>query len=563
MDIKQQKLFSNENVEIDNICKIKKRVVFKTYNQNQEYLLPKNIEECISEGHICRLINTIIDKMDFSSIENHYKGGGTSAYHPRMLLKVWILGFINHSYSCRILAKQTRENLTFMWISGNQTPDFRTLNNFRKGIGKDIKIIFKEVVIQGISLGIISGKDIFIDHTKKEANANKHKVVWRKQVERQSKKIDDELDKLFEYIDEVNDNEDNILGNKDLPEQIRNGFDSEKIKEIVKKINEKIKNNSLEKDKGNDIKKKIRRSAELVNKKEEYRVKKEILNGRNSYSKTDISAVAMMMKDKISIKPGYNEGVAVENGFVINFILSDSCGDVVSFIPLMNGVIHNLGKTPETVTADGAYGNEETHSYMEQQGIGNYLKYNTYYRESKKNPKNKKFILSDFIYNSENDSFTCKQGNTLILSKEQDDIIKSGYVKKVKVYNISEDKCSVCPIKDKCTTGKSRSLTVSWEAERLKAIARENLNSEKGKELRSRRANEVESIFGDQKLNNKVRRYLLRGLEKVNIEAGLYYISHNIKKINQILKKKKNTDAQNKSKILKLMSSLNTFMYFC
>ena len=81
----------------------------------------------------------------------------------------------------------------------------------------------------------------------------------------------------------------------------------------------------------------------------------------------------------------------------------------------------------------------------------------------------------------------------------------------------------------------ARTLDVSWKGERLKHQARENLESEKGKELRKRRGNEVESVFGDEKLNKSKDRYLLRGLNKVNIEAGLYYISHNLRKIQRIL----------------------------
>ena len=81
-------------------------------------------------------------------------------------------------------------------------------------------------------------------------------------------------------------------------------------------------------------------------------------------------------------------------------------------------------------------------------------------------------------------------------------------------------------------------MLISWKGERLKHQARENLESEKGKELRERRGNEVESVFGDEKLNKSKGRHLLRCLAKVNIEAGLYYMSHNLRKIHGFLIKK-------------------------
>ena len=195
--------------------------MFKSYSQNQQFLLPKNIDDFVTNGHIARLISKIIDSMDIKHVLATYKGGGSSSYNPRMLLKSWILGFVYRIYSCRSLAKAIRENLPFIWIAGNQQPDFRTLNNFRLRLKNEIKRVFKEIVVYGIEQGIIEGKDVFVDHTKNEANSNKHKVVWRKQVENQLKKVDDEIDELFKHIDKLNEEEGKIFGNKDLPEQER------------------------------------------------------------------------------------------------------------------------------------------------------------------------------------------------------------------------------------------------------------------------------------------------------------------------------------------------------
>jgi transposase len=525
------------NVEYVKIRK-KPKVVFKTYSKSQEFLLPKNIEEMIPYGHISRLIDAIINQMELKEIYEKYKGGGASAYDPKMLLKVWVVGFLNRIYTSRPIAKALRENVVFMWISGKQKPDFRTLSGFRKSLGKEIKQIFKEIVKYGISVGIISGKDIFIDHTKIEANANKHKIVWKKQVEKRQKSIDEEIDQLFDYVDKVNDEEDKVFGNHDLPEQERKGFDKDKVKEIVEKINKRIRDEKTSHQKGAEIKKKVRRIGELTIKKEEYKKKKEILGERNSYSRTDIDAVAMMMKDKKSIKPGYNEGVSVENGFVVDFVISDNCGDSKSFVPLMNGTIDNLGKTPETATSDSAYGNEEDHAYLEDRKIGNYLKYNLYHKEKSKKWQEAKLRFNDFNYNKEKDEFTCKNNVKLVFEKEFEDITKTGFVKRMKKYIAQEGQCMNCPFKQKCTEGKARSISVSWNAERLKETARQNLNSDKGKELRKRRGNEVESVFGDKKLNNKMPRFILRGMEKVKIEAGIYFITHNIKKIQEYVNKK-------------------------
>ncbi len=503
-----------------------KKIVFKPYCQDQQFLLPKNVDDFVGRGHIARLVSTIVDQMDSSFVTATYKGGGTSAYNPRMLLKVWILGFIYKVYSCRVLAKDLRENLPFIWISGNQKPDFRTLNNFRLRLKEDIKKVFKHIVLYALEKGIIDAKDVFVDHTKREANANRHKVVWKKQVEKQLAKIDEELEELFTYVDKVNEEEDKIFAGKDLPEQERQTFDQEKVKDIVDKINKQVKDNEKTREKAKEQKEKIRRIKELQEREEQYRKKKQILGKRNSYSRTDHDAVAMMMKDKLTIRPAYNEGIAVENGFVLDYVISDNCGDCISFIPLMDGVIDHVGRAPENVNSDGAYGNEENMGYLEEKGIGNFLKYNTYYKEKKRNWKDKN-RLEGLTYNEDKDSFTCLGGIKLKFDKEFEDVAKTGYKRKVKVYKTEKGHCDTCPFHK----SKTKTLSLSWNGERLKQQAKTNLESDKGKELRTKRGNEVESVFGDQKLNKDKKRYNLRGLLKVNLEAGLYYIAHDIRKL--------------------------------
>lgn len=536
-------LNSDKKIKINDFSTnhVKPKVVFKQYSQNQEFLLPKNIDDFIGPGHIARLISQIIDQMDIQFILNTYKGGGTSSYNPRMMLKSWILAFINRIYSCRLVSKNLRENLAFIWISGNQTPDFHTLNDFRLRLKDDIKKIFKQIVVYALEHGIIKAKDVFIDHTKNEANANKHKIVWRKQVERQSKKIDEELDELFKFIDEVNEKENKSFGSKDLPEQERNGFDDEKVKQIIDKINNNVKDGSTEREDGKEQRKKVRRTKQLLERKEAYKQKKHILSGRNSYSRTDHDAVGMMMKDKLTIRPGYNEGIAVENGLVLNYIISDNCSDGVSFVPLMDGVIDNLGKVPENANADGAYGNEENQNYLEEKGTNNYLKFNTYHKEKSQKWKDKKLRLENFSYDEKKNEFTCPNNNKLHFVGDKEEVTKTGYKRKISMYQCEEGSCKYCRLKKKCLSKKNknntRTLQFSWLAERLKEQARQNLNSEKGKELRKRRGNEVESIFGDEKINKLKRRYNLRGIKKVNLEAGLYYISHNLRRIHKLRQK--------------------------
>lgn len=107
------------------------RPIFKEYEPNQAMLLPPSLDELIDANHQARFIGAVIDQMDIDSILATYQGGGTSSYHPRMMLKVLMYGYVQRIASSRKIAKACREQIPFMWLAGMQRPNFRTINNFR------------------------------------------------------------------------------------------------------------------------------------------------------------------------------------------------------------------------------------------------------------------------------------------------------------------------------------------------------------------------------------------------------------------------------------------------
>jgi transposase len=535
----EENLFKGKEIEIiENKTEWEqKKVVFKPYEIGENYLFPATTDEYISKTHIARLISLIIDRMNIRFILENYKGGGASSYNPRMMLKVWILGFIYKIYTSRKLELAMEENLAFIWISANQMPDFRTLNNFRKLLKVEIKEIFKQIVILGMGLGIIEGKDIFVDHTKFEANANRHKITWKKTVDRQLGKIEEELETLFKYIEELNEAEDKKYGDSRIKEKETGKYEMEDIEEMVNKLDKIIKEKEITKEEKKEGKKKLRRIKELKGRKGKYNFKKKTLEDRNSFSNTDTDATAMMQKDKVSIKPSYNEGIAVENGFVISYEESQANADNVSFKDIVDGALENINKGIENIHADAAYGNEENSEYLEEKEINNYLKFNTYRKEKSKKWHREKVRKEDFRYSKEGDYYICPNNIKLYFECESTKATATGYKSKVRIYKAEEGKCISCPYKKYCTESERRSIQINEKYEEYKEIMRKNLESEKGKELRKRRGFEVESIFGDRKYNRQFSRFNLRGLENVNIESGLYYTAHNIRKIYSYMQK--------------------------
>lgn len=127
------------------------------------------------------VVSDFIDQIDISSVINGYPGGGSSSYHPRMLLKVIVYAYVEKIYSGRQIAKALRENVNFMWLAGGNKADFRTINRFRseRMVG-NIKSVFSSMIEYLIDSSYISFEKCFLDGTTIEANARRSRYVWKK-----------------------------------------------------------------------------------------------------------------------------------------------------------------------------------------------------------------------------------------------------------------------------------------------------------------------------------------------------------------------------------------------
>lgn len=107
----------------------KTNIRFKELTAHQVVLFPASIGDKIPSSHPVRIVNQIVDQLNIDDIINSYKGGGTSSFHPKMMIKVLFYSYFCNIYSCRKIAQALEENIHFMWLSGNSTPDFRTIND--------------------------------------------------------------------------------------------------------------------------------------------------------------------------------------------------------------------------------------------------------------------------------------------------------------------------------------------------------------------------------------------------------------------------------------------------
>jgi transposase len=514
------------------------KVTFKPYTMEQPSLLPPSLEELIPEDHLVRVVNRVMDALDLEPILNEYKGGGTSSYHPRMMLKVLVYGYTQRVNSSRQIAKGLRENVNFMWISGNNRPDFRTINRFRSSVMKDgIEVVFGEVLQYLIEGGYVTLENYFLDGTKIEANANKYKWVWAKSTAKYKVRLQEKIQELLNNIEQENDAEQEAYGDKDLEEvggdnkQGGGGIDSEALQKRIEHLNERLAGKMKAKQ---TIKAMRTLQEDCLPRQKKYEEQEKILAGRNSYAKTDHDATFMRMKEDAmlngQLKPGYNVQIGTENQFVVGFSIHQKTNDMNALIPHLEQVQERLGRLPRTVVADAGYGSEENYAYLERSGIEGVVKYPLFSKQQKRSWRKQRFRVDNWGYDPERDEYLCPNQQPLTYQGTRSRTTDHGYRTSIREYECGS--CTACPLKPECTRAVgNRRVGINPTLNRYQQQARENLVSDQGKRLRSRRGVEVETVFGRIKQDWGFRRFTLRGLEKVKTEWGLLCIAHNLAKL--------------------------------
>ena len=515
---------------------MKKRATFKPYEQHQISLLPIDIGTLIPENHMVRVVDKAVETMKTQPLFDRYPGGGTSAYNPVMMLKVIVYAYADKIYSSRRIAKATRENINFMWLTGNVQLDFMTINRFRserlKGIIDDI---FTEVVELLLREEYIKYENYFLDGTKIEANASKYSWVWGKSTARYKENLKKKVTEHLAAIEIMEKEESEEYGKSDLPEMGNDKpINGESIREAAAKIDERLGENP----KDRELKKAKRAiEADYLPRMEKYEKQEELLEGRRSYSKTDTDATFMRMKEDAmkngQLKPGYNVQTGTENQFVTGYSIHQRPGDTSCMKPHLEQMKALHGKLPENIIADAGYGSEENYNYLESEQVEHFVKYNTFHKEKTKKWEKDATRVQNWYYVKERDEYICGCGRYLGFLYEKKQKSDNGYESLIRIYECED--CTGCLLRDRCVKGKSpeadRRIYINGRLNELKEIANANLTSEKGLKMRSKRSVEVESVFGDIKGNFGVRRFMLRGLEKVKIEWGLYSIGHNMRKM--------------------------------
>lgn len=505
-------------------------------------LFPERLDKDIPENDPVRTVDTIVDNLKIERFASLYNELGASPYHPKMMLKVIIYGYMNNMYSCRKIERCLQRDIYFMWLSASQKPDFNTINRFRNRFKDEINNIFTEIVLVLEEKGFVTLNVEYIDGTKIESKANKYTFVWRKSTEKNKARLIEKINVLLAQIDDAIAQENGTEEAETIPTEIS----SAELRSIADRINKSLEEEGKpttpkQKEAQKEKKAKVKRLKGHADKLDEYNTKLDILGDRNSYSKTDHDATFMRMKEDAmnngQTKPGYNLQIGTENQFITSFGILQTPGDPLTMIPFYKSFFGRYGKMPHTAVADAGYGSEENYRFMEEAGIEAFVKYNMLHKELKMRYEPNPYSQQSLFYNEKEDYYVCPMGQHMTRIGTVQTKTESGYVSQSARYKAQ--RCEGCPLRGCCFKGAGdRIIEVNRRLLKYRQEAKDRLTSEEGIKHRGRRCIEPEAVFGQIKYDNQYKRFRHTGKDKVTMDFAFMAIAHNLKKMCSIERKK-------------------------
>jgi transposase len=461
-------------------------------------MLPSSLEELIPENHLVRAIDLVVEQLDLGDLYSSYGEEGQPAYHPKMLIKIYLYGYATGIRSSRKLAEKIESDVFYMYLSGMQRPDFRTISDFRKNKKEYLSECFKQVLQICSQIGLVSLGHIAIDGTKIKANSSNKMLKKEKEILKLEEKIGQKVKSLLDGSEKTDEEEDKKYGKDkrgdELPAELSK---KEKFLEKVKAAKKYLEENKLE-----------------------------------WVSITDPETRRMRIGGGTNICYNAQAAVDSDNQIIVACKISNAEDDHHNFIPIYEEAIKNTGEKPKEVSADAGYHSGKTYLYLEEKQIDAYIpdcKF-TAETDTKGNERIRAFDRRRFIYNSRKNCYVCPEGKEMIFTKNSS---RNGV--KFKIYKGTD--CKDCISRQDCIekpTAAYRQIQI-YENDKFKKEMRRKLLSEEGRKKYNKRMVTIEPVFAQVKRVMGFREFLLRGIEKVSCELNLICTAYNIKKLSKHL----------------------------
>jgi len=460
-------------------------------NRKQQMFFPPSIDEYVSEDNQVRAIEDYVEILDMVELgftkSALNSSDGQPAYHPKLLLKIYIYGYLNRIRSSRKLEREIKRNIEMMWLCAGLTPSYKTIADFRKENSKALKKVFREFVLLCKELDLITGELVAVDGAFLRANASKNQLIMKKSVKRDLKKIDEKIEAYLATLEFADKEEKRERALKPLPT--------------------------------NNLPKIVKRKAQLD-------IDLSLLEemGVTQYNRTDPDA-KLMSKPAHNLM-AYNVQIAVDSKFKF-IVATDISSQGVDFKQLHNMATKAKEITKNEkiiVTADKGYDNPKEIKKCKDDNIEVIV---PSINKLKAQQDKGKYTREAFIYDDATDTYLCPNNQSLIMTGTR---VKNEML--LYRYKLKSATCKVCPLRDKCLPEKTPyKELIRWKHEPFINEHKFKMKTTRAKKIIKQRSAIVEHPFGTIKQTLGWSHFLVRGKEKVSGENALIMFTYNFRRL--------------------------------
>lgn len=509
---------------------------YTTYSAGYQLSLTMDIQVYIAPHDPVRLLNQLLEGLDYKKLLSTYSDQGrNSVVPPVIMFKILVYAYMNRAFSSREIQRLCQRDIHFIWLlNGYPAPSHHTINRFRKHHLSDgiLEDLFDQWIERLHALDEIHFKNLFIDGTKIEANANRYSFVCLKSVTKNESKLHTKIEKLLQQINEMylTTYQFNSTQPLDGLESCLMNLKQRVIEQSIEFVYGKGKRKTV-------LQRQVETLEDYIEKQKMYLTYQEMIGEhRSSCSKTDVDATFMRMKDDHmkngQLKPGYTVQIGVEAEYIVHVGIFSSANDVTTLIPFLTSMESRLSNTFERVIADAGYESEENYAYLKENHQKVFIQPLNYEASKTRKYKAQLGKRENMAYDELTDTYTCANGRTLKPIEVKIRESQTGYRKEVTLYEC--ETCQDCPLRSKCTKAKEgnhKRIEVSKKMLSLRTESLENIQSEEGIILRKNRSIQVEGAFGVLKQDYGFRKFLTRGKVHVTVEMLLLCFGYNVQKL--------------------------------
>lgn len=460
-------------------------------DRQQVTLLPECLDDFIAEDNTVRIVDVFIEELDLIALG--FDGAkpaatGRPSYHPSVLLKLYLYGYLNRIQSSRRLERECQRNVELMWLTHRLAPDFKTIADFRRDNGKGIRNVCRRFVLLCRELKLFTQAVVAIDSSKFKADNNRERNYTPGKIERRERELEESIQRYLDALDTADRTQPAELESK-----------TERLQGKIQKMRQRLK--------------------ELQAIKSQL----EVLPDRQ-LSQTDPDARAMTTHSaKGTALVGYNVQTAVEakNHLIVAHEVTNTGSDRAQLSAMGQAARDAMGKRRLKAIADRGYYNSLELKACEEAGVAAIVP-----KPMTSNARAEgRFDKTDFIYIARADEYRCPAGQRAIhrFGREEAGL-------QIHIYWSSA--CPACPMKAQCTTGEYRRIR-RWEHEAIMDRVQQRLD--RMPDAMTVRKRTIEHVFGTLKHWMGWTHFLTRGLHNVATEMSLSVLAYNFKRVLSIL----------------------------